>query len=36
MDSSLSLLERYPGDNQRALILMTDAETRYTQDANHR
>ena len=32
MDSSLSLLERYPGDNKRTLILMTDAETRYTQD----
>ena len=30
MDSSLGLLERYPGDNRRALILMTDAETRYT------
>jgi Mg-chelatase subunit ChlD len=32
MDSSLSLLERYPGNNKRTLILMTDAETRYTQD----
>ena len=32
MNSSLNLLERYPGDNKRALILMTDAETRYTQD----
>ncbi len=32
MDSSLSLLERYPGDKKRALILITDAETRYTQD----
>ncbi len=32
MDSSLSLLERYPGDNKRALILITDAETRFTQD----
>jgi Mg-chelatase subunit ChlD len=32
MDSSLSLLERYPGDNKRSLILLTDAETRYTQD----
>ena len=32
LDSSLSLLERYPGDNKRTLILMTDAETRYTQD----
>lgn len=32
MNSSLSLLERYPGDNKRTLILMTDAETRYTQD----
>lgn len=32
MDSSLSLLERYPDGNKRALVLMTDAETRYTQD----
>ncbi len=32
MDSSLSLLERYPGANKRTLILITDAETRYTQD----
>ncbi len=32
MDSSLSLLERYPGNNKRALILLTDAETRYTRD----
>ncbi len=32
MNSSLSLLERYPGANKRTLILMTDAETRYTQD----
>ena len=32
MNSSLSLLERYPGTNKRALILMTDAEARYTQE----
>lgn len=32
MNSSLSLFERYPGNNKRTLILMTDAETRYTQD----
>ncbi len=32
MNSSLSLLERYPGANKRTLILMTDAETRFTQD----
>ena len=32
LDGSLSLLERYPGDNRRTLILLTDAETRYTQD----
>lgn len=32
MDSGMSLLERYPGNNRRALILITDAETRYTQD----
>lgn len=32
MNSSLSLLERYPGANKRTVILMTDAETRYTRD----
>lgn len=32
MNSSLSLLERYPGANKRTLILITDAETRFTQD----
>ncbi|MBT8100586.1 MAG: VWA domain-containing protein [Gammaproteobacteria bacterium] len=32
MDSGMSLLDRYPGNNRRALILITDAETRYTQD----
>ncbi|MDH3547588.1 MAG: VWA domain-containing protein, partial [Gammaproteobacteria bacterium] len=32
MDSSLSLLERYPGANKRSVILLTDAETRYTED----
>lgn len=32
MDSSLNLLERYPGDNRRTMILITDAETRYTED----
>jgi Mg-chelatase subunit ChlD len=32
MNSSLNLLERYPGANKRTLILITDAETRYTQD----
>ncbi len=32
MDSGLSLLERYPGDHKRTLILMTDAETRFTKD----
>lgn len=32
MNSSLNLLERYPGANKRTLILITDAETRYTED----
>ncbi|MBT8100987.1 MAG: VWA domain-containing protein, partial [Gammaproteobacteria bacterium] len=32
LDGSLSLLERYPGDNRRTLIILTDAETRYTKD----
>ena len=32
MDSGMSLLDRYPGNNRRALVLITDAETRYTQD----
>ncbi len=32
MNSSLNLLERYPGENKRTLILITDAETRYTED----
>jgi len=32
LDSSLNVLDRYPGDNRRTLILLTDAETRYTRD----
>lgn len=32
MDSALDLLRRYPGQNRRALILLTDAETRYTKE----
>lgn len=32
MDSAIDLLERYPGQNRRALILLTDAETRYTKE----
>ncbi len=32
LDGSLTLLDRYPGDNRRTLILLTDAETRYTRD----
>lgn len=32
LESSLRLLERYPEGKQRALILLTDAETRYTED----
>lgn len=32
MDSSLSLIERYPGNNKRTMILLTDAETRSTGD----
>lgn len=30
MDSGLGLLERYPDGNKRTVILLTDAETRYT------
>ncbi|HET6629665.1 MAG TPA: VWA domain-containing protein [Woeseiaceae bacterium] len=32
MDSTLDILERYPGQNRRTLILLTDAETRYTKE----
>lgn len=32
VQSGLGLLERYPGDNRRTLILLTDAETRFTED----
>lgn len=32
MNSSLNLLARYPGENRRTMILITDAETRYTED----
>jgi Mg-chelatase subunit ChlD len=32
MDSALDLLERYPDGNRRSLILLTDAETRYTRE----
>lgn len=32
MDTGLSLLERYPDQNKRSVILLTDAETRYTQE----
>lgn len=30
--SALSLLERYPDDNRRSVILLTDAETRFSED----
>lgn len=30
LDSALSLLDRYPDQNKRTVILLTDAETRYT------
>lgn len=32
MDSGLNLLERYPDQNKRTVILLTDAETRYTKE----
>jgi len=32
MDSGLSLLDRFPDENKRTVILLTDAETRYTQE----
>ncbi len=32
MDSGLKLLERYPGGGRRTMILITDAETRFTKD----
>jgi Mg-chelatase subunit ChlD len=32
LKSSLDLLERYPDDNRRTIILLTDAETRFTDD----
>lgn len=32
VQSGLGLLERYPGDNRRTLILLTDAETRFTEN----
>lgn len=30
--SALALLERYPGQNRRSVILLTDAETRFSKD----
>jgi Mg-chelatase subunit ChlD len=32
IDTGLSLLERYPEQNKRTLILLTDAETQYTKE----
>jgi Mg-chelatase subunit ChlD len=32
MDSSIRMVQRYPGDNRRTMILITDAETRFTED----
>lgn len=32
MESGLNLLERYPDQNKRTVILLTDAEARYTRD----
>jgi Mg-chelatase subunit ChlD len=32
VDSGLNLLERYPDQNKRTVILLTDAETRYTNE----
>lgn len=30
LEQSLNLIERYPGDNRRAIVLLTDAESRHT------
>ena len=32
LDSGLNMLDRYPGQNKRTVILLTDAETRYTSE----
>ncbi len=32
LGSAMRLLERYPGDNRRSVILLTDAETRFSED----
>lgn len=35
MDTGLNLLDRYPDQNKRTLILLTDAETRFTEELEH-
>ena len=35
MDTGLNLLERYPEQNKRTVILLTDAETRFTEELEH-
>ena len=35
MDTGLNLLDRYPDQNKRTVILLTDAETRFTQELEH-
>ena len=35
MDTGLNLLDRYPDQNKRTVILLTDAETRFTAELEH-
>ena len=35
MDTGLNLLDRYPEHNKRTVILLTDAETRFTEELEH-
>ena len=35
MDTGLNLLDRYPDQNKRTVILLTDAETRFTEELEH-
>ncbi len=35
MNTGLNLLDRYPDQNKRAVILLTDAQTRFTEELEH-
>ena len=35
LDTGLNLLSRYPDQNKRSVILLTDAETRFTEELEH-